>query len=73
VVLTPLLDPEDIFRPSEIVSILLFFEPAFLAGGFAGLAADRFGTKLLPFGVARVRREEKTTVWAFVLSDSLCH
>lgn len=71
--LTPLLYARHIVRPTEIVSVLGFLEPTFLACRLAGLAAFGLGTMFLAPPIAMIRSEQVTTIAAFALSLSFYH
>ena len=55
--LAPLLDALDIFLAAKVIPIGRFSQPAALTGGFAGAAAQRFGTIKLMISVALLRSE----------------
>ena len=71
--LAPFLYAAHIFRPTEVVAVLGFFEPTLLTCRFGGLAAFGFFTIFLSPPVPMVGREENTAVRALALSDLFSH
>jgi len=65
--LPPGLHPRDILRPSEIVPVLRFGEPAALAGGFTRLTAGGLRTVVLMPEVSRIGSEQLTATQALTL------
>ncbi len=60
-ILAPLLRADHILRTTKVGPVRRLAEPTLLAGRFAGLAAFRLGTVLLPLTVSMVRGEVITT------------
>src|SRR5215813_6905103 len=72
-VVAPLPYPFDVGRATEVMAIVGFVQTPPLTGRFAGLAAWRLGTVVLPPHVAGVRIKQCLTVLALPLSYVTFH
>jgi hypothetical protein len=61
----PFPDPPGIFMTPEIIFVLRFSQPGFLAGLFPGLLTSGLGTKMLPGPMPVIRKKKFLAVKAF--------